>query len=89
MDKLGNACRRVGQFGQVMESVWKLENDYERRVRKMMADIEGMQTVWTQSVFNGYPDARRQLQEFDTYKNTTVFLLSHLALTRPPRNVNG
>lgn len=72
MDKLGNACRRVGQFGQVMESVWKLQNDYERRVRKLMANVSEMQQFWNESVFSGYPDARRQLKEFDTYKNTTV-----------------
>lgn len=72
MDNLGNAVRRVGQFGQVMESVWKLENDYEQRVRKLFADVEGIQGLWTSSTFNGYKDARKQLQEFDTYKNTTV-----------------
>jgi cytochrome c556 len=72
MDQLGNAVRRVGQFGQVMESVWKLENDYEARVRKLMADVATIQASWTESVFDGYTDARRQLQEFDTYKNTTV-----------------
>lgn len=70
MDKLGNATRRVGQFGQVMSQIWQMQNDYERRVRKLMADVSDIQSTWNSSSFSGYPDARCQLQEFDTYKNT-------------------
>lgn len=54
-----------------MAQIWQMQNDYERRVRKLKADVAGIQNFWNSSTFNGYLDARRQLQEFDTYKNTT------------------
>lgn len=31
MDKVGNAGRRVGQFGAVMAQAWAMQNDYEKR----------------------------------------------------------
>lgn len=33
--------------------------------------MSSIQHTWTSSSFNGYPDAKRQLVEFDNYKNTT------------------
>ncbi|KAJ3090105.1 hypothetical protein HK102_004663 [Quaeritorhiza haematococci] len=71
MDKVGTAGRRVGQFGQVMSQVWEMQHDYERRVRQLMNDIGVMQGFWSRSVFQNYPDAKRQLLEFENYKSTT------------------
>ncbi|KAI8914816.1 calponin homology domain-containing protein [Powellomyces hirtus] len=70
-DKMGTAGRRVGQLGQIIQQAWEMQNDYEERVRTLMSDIGGMQTTWVRSSFGGYTDARRQLHEFETYKNTT------------------
>ncbi|KAI8814853.1 calponin homology domain-containing protein [Cladochytrium replicatum] len=71
LDKVGTAGRRVGQFGQVMQQVWEMEHDYERRVQAMIVNIQRIQATWSQSRFSNYPDAKRQLTEFDLYKNTT------------------
>ena len=71
MDKNSTAGRRVGQFGTVMSQIWALQNDYERRVLKLMAEVADVQVGWNASTFQGYPDAKRQLVEFERYKNST------------------
>ncbi|KAI9209821.1 calponin domain-containing protein [Polychytrium aggregatum] len=68
LDKVGTAGRRIGQFGQVVQSVWEMQNDYERRVRALMAATEGIQRQWSSQTFSNYPDAKRLLQDFETYK---------------------
>lgn len=68
MDKVGNAGRRVGQFGQVMAQTWAMQNDYETRVRKLQASTSSQQAEWKSSTFENYPDAKRQLMEFESYK---------------------
>ncbi|KAJ3380250.1 hypothetical protein HDU92_006082, partial [Lobulomyces angularis] len=70
LDKLGNAGRRVGQFGQVMAQVWAMQNDYEKRVQALTEQIKFTQSNWSKSTFQGYADAKRQLLDFDNYKNT-------------------
>ncbi|KAJ1551036.1 hypothetical protein HK096_003533 [Nowakowskiella sp. JEL0078] len=70
LGKVDAAGRRVGQFGQVMQQIWELQNDYERRVRTIIDDTAALQTQWNSSTFSGYPDAKRQLVEFEKYKNT-------------------
>ncbi|KAJ3046582.1 hypothetical protein HK097_000722 [Rhizophlyctis rosea] len=70
-DKVGTAGRRVHQFGIVSQQAWEMQNDYERRARQFTGDIKNMQGVWSRSEFNGYLDAKRQLNEFETYKSTT------------------
>ena len=71
LDKFGVAGRRVGHFGQVMHQAWEMQNDYERRVSELKTAIDKVQQVWSSGSFSGYPDARRQLIEFETYKATT------------------
>ncbi|KAH6569676.1 hypothetical protein BASA50_002128 [Batrachochytrium salamandrivorans] len=71
LDKFGVAGRRVGQLGQVLQQAWEMQNEYERRVSELLALVSGIQTTWGGANFSGYPDARRQLNEFETYKGTT------------------
>ncbi|KAJ3035823.1 hypothetical protein HDV00_003358 [Rhizophlyctis rosea] len=70
-DKVGTAGRRIQQFGTVVQQAWEMQNDYERKARKFIGDTGSMQGVWSQSQFNGYLDAIRQLREFEQYKSTT------------------
>nr|KAJ3410787.1 hypothetical protein HK105_002815 [Polyrhizophydium stewartii] len=70
LDKFGTAGRRVGQLGQVLHQAWEMQNEYERRVRELLAAISEVQSTWDNTSFSGYPDARRKLNEFETYKVT-------------------
>jgi hypothetical protein len=70
-DKFGTAARRVGGFTQVMQQVWEMEHDYEKRVQSLKTQVENMTKVWNQATFNGYADSIRQLKEFESYKGTT------------------
>ncbi|KAJ3121335.1 hypothetical protein HK098_003775 [Nowakowskiella sp. JEL0407] len=70
LGKVDAAGRRVGQFGQVMNQIYELQNDYERRVLALMDGTSAVQNEWSKSTFAGYPDAKRQLVAFETYKNT-------------------
>ena len=70
-DKFGTAARRVGQFVQVMQQAWEMQNDYEQRVKVLIQEVQKIQGVWAGSSFSGYTDAIRQLREFESYKATT------------------
>ena len=55
-----------------MQSVWLIRNDYERRVRLLLAALSSIQAQWSSQVFNGtYVDAKSQSAEFTSYKQTT------------------
>eukprot|EP00842_Homolaphlyctis_polyrhiza_P005238 jgi/Hompol1/5715/HPOL_004659-RA len=71
LDKYGVAGRRVGQLGQVLQQAWEMQNEYERRVTELLTAIKSVQSTWGNASFSGYPDARRQLAEFENYKATT------------------
>ncbi|KAI8819850.1 calponin domain-containing protein [Fimicolochytrium jonesii] len=70
-DKLGVAGRRVGRLGQQLQQAWEMQNDYEQRVHALMEGMRSIQDTWSRSSFAGYGDARKQLQDFEQYKNTS------------------
>ncbi|KAJ7643944.1 actinin-like protein [Roridomyces roridus] len=72
MDQAETVSRRVEKFAELMQSVWVSRNDYERRVRLLLASLTEMQTNWAGSEFTGtYTDAKQQSVGFNTYKHTT------------------
>ncbi|RKP09304.1 calponin homology domain-containing protein [Thamnocephalis sphaerospora] len=72
LGKVDAANRRVTKFADMMKSAWEMENDYERRVKKLMADITSILSVWRNASFDGtYVGAKRQSAEFIDYKTTT------------------
>ncbi|KAM6494458.1 actinin-like protein [Amanita muscaria] len=72
MDQAETVSRRVEKFAELMQSVWLSRNDYERRVRLLLAALSEIQDNWSQSAFAGtYQDAKDQSAEFANYKQTT------------------
>ncbi|KAJ1968962.1 alpha-actinin [Dispira parvispora] len=72
LDRVDRAGRRVGKFAEVMQSVWDMGNDYERRVRELISQIEGVQAQWQEEkLANDYSSLKKQSTEFNAYKNTT------------------
>ncbi|KAF8986722.1 hypothetical protein BGZ52_007978 [Haplosporangium bisporale] len=71
LGKVDAAGRRVAKFAEVMESVWSMQNDYERRVKQLMQAIDNKKSDWENSKFRGdYADAKRQSGEFVNYKTS-------------------
>ncbi|KAJ1978173.1 alpha-actinin [Dimargaris verticillata] len=72
LDRVDRAGRRVGKFAEVMQSVWEMKNDYERRVRELMSEIERMQSTWAAArLGTTYSEAKAYSNEFNTYKSST------------------
>ncbi|KAF7299650.1 hypothetical protein HMN09_00970400 [Mycena chlorophos] len=72
MDQAETVSRRVEKFAELMQSVWVSKNDYERRVRLLLAALAQTQTDWAGSTFSGtYSDAMKHSTDFNTYKQTT------------------
>ncbi|KAF8645204.1 hypothetical protein AX16_008031 [Volvariella volvacea WC 439] len=72
MDQAETVSRRVEKFADLMRSVWVSRNDYERRMRLLLAALRDIQAQWAASVFAGtYTDAKQQSAEFTAYKQTT------------------
>ncbi|KAG0291428.1 hypothetical protein BGZ98_003010 [Dissophora globulifera] len=71
LGKVDTAGRRVAKFAEVVESVWTMENDYERRVKALLQAIDNKKAEWESSKFRGdYADAKRQSNEFINYKTS-------------------
>ncbi|KAI1319616.1 hypothetical protein EDD11_003609 [Mortierella claussenii] len=71
LGKVDAAGRRVAKFAEVMESIWTMQNDYERRVTALMQAIDNKERAWESSTFRGdYADAKRQSIEFVNYKTS-------------------
>jgi Ca2+-binding EF-hand superfamily protein len=71
MDQAETVSRRVEKFADIMQSVWVSRNDYERRIRKLLAEIADMRSSWDVATFTGtYADAKEQSAEFAKYKQT-------------------
>ncbi|KAF8810979.1 actinin-like protein [Phlegmacium glaucopus] len=69
MDQATTVSRRVDKFAELMQSVWFIRNDYERR---LLAALSSIQSQWAAQVFTGtYTDAKEHSSEFTTYKQTT------------------
>ena len=72
MDQAENESRRVEKFADLMQSVWLIRTDYERRARLFLANLSQIQSEWSTSTFSGiYSDAKAQSTAFTTYKQTT------------------
>ena len=72
MEKLQTAGRRVAKFSEVVQSVYEMQHDYERRARQLLANIEAIQQDWARASFDGsYHDAKSQSNTFKEYKKNT------------------
>ncbi|KAF8882897.1 actinin-like protein [Gymnopilus junonius] len=72
MDQEETVSRRVEKFAELMQSVWLIRNDYERRVRALLEALTSIQHQWSTQTFDGtYADAKSQSNTFTTYKQTT------------------
>nr|CAG8587834.1 2247_t:CDS:10 [Entrophospora candida] len=71
LDKIETAGRRVAKFAEVMQSVWDMEHDYERRVKNLMKSVKDKINTWANPHFDGsYSDAKSQSTAFNQYKYT-------------------
>lgn len=69
MEKVENAGRRVEKFVTNMQGAWEMQNNYERRMRALLASIAEKKQQWTDAKFDGtYSDAKAQLEQFTSYK---------------------
>lgn len=72
MDQAETVSRRVEKFAELMHSVWLSKNDFERRVRELLAAMLEIQTRWSAVQFIGsYTDAKEHSAQFTTYKQST------------------
>ncbi|GAB7323427.1 hypothetical protein MBLNU13_g05881t1 [Cladosporium sp. NU13] len=69
MEKVENAGRRVEKFVTNMQGAWEMQNNYERRMRALLASIAEKEQQWQDAEFDGtYVDAKAQLEQFTSYK---------------------
>ena len=69
LEKVENAGRRVEKFVQNMQGAWEMQNSYEERMRKLLAQIAAKRADWESARFEGtYTDAKAQLHTFTNYK---------------------
>lgn len=69
MERVENAGRRVEKFVTNMNGAWEMQNNFERRMRALLQQIEGQQKAWEAAEFDGtYVDAKEQSREFTLYK---------------------
>ncbi|KAJ9051955.1 alpha-actinin, variant 2 [Entomophthora muscae] len=72
LDRDRTAGRRVIKFVEVVQSAYDATNDYEQRVRKLLAEIGEIQESWKVATFDGsYKGAKNMALEFTQYKATT------------------
>ncbi|KAJ1303349.1 hypothetical protein OPQ81_011544 [Rhizoctonia solani] len=72
MDQQETVSRRVEKFADLMHSVWLSRNDYEKRMRALLAEWSEKTAALGSNVFDGtYTDAKQQLVEFQAYKNAS------------------
>ncbi|KAI8050365.1 calponin homology domain-containing protein [Syncephalis plumigaleata] len=71
LGKMDAANRRVTKFADMMKSAWEMENNYEERVKKLMAGIDDILMVWRNIQFDGtYANAKQHSADFINYKTT-------------------
>ncbi|GIZ47196.1 hypothetical protein CKM354_001029500 [Cercospora kikuchii] len=69
MEKVENAGRRVEKFVNNMQGAWEMQNNYERRMKALLAAIAKQKEDWEVATFDGtYVDAKEQSREFTKYK---------------------
>ncbi|KAG8708907.1 hypothetical protein FRC09_000974 [Ceratobasidium sp. 395] len=72
MDQHETVSRRIEKFAELMHSVWLSRNDYERRMRALLAEWSAQTAKLAINSFDGtYNDAKEQLVEFQNYKNAS------------------
>jgi hypothetical protein len=82
MEKVGQAGRRVEQFGCVLNQSWIMGNDFEQRyiptssymihsVSKLKQQTAEILKEWSNVAFIDYPDAKKQLIDLETFKTST------------------
>jgi len=72
MDQAETVSRRVEKFAELMQFVWLSKNDYERRVRALLAAVSEIQAHWAVIRFTGtYADAKEHSSSFMAYKQST------------------
>lgn len=72
MEQSETESRRVEKFAELMQSVWVIRNDYERRARLLLDNLSEIQKEWEATNFDGsYTDAKDQSAKFNSYKQTT------------------
>ncbi|KAH6911489.1 actinin-like protein [Coprinopsis sp. MPI-PUGE-AT-0042] len=72
MEQSETESRRVEKFAELMQSVWVIRNDYERRARLLLDSLSEIQKQWEATKFDGsYADAKDQSARFTSYKQTT------------------
>ncbi|KAF9525906.1 actin cross-linking [Crepidotus variabilis] len=72
MDQAETESRRVEKFAELMQSVWLIRNDYERRIRLLLAALSEIQSQWAATeLATTYTAAKEQSSEFTNYKQTT------------------
>ncbi|KAH9480827.1 Alpha-actinin-like protein 1 [Psilocybe cubensis] len=74
MDQAETVSRRVEKFAELMQSVWLIRNDYERRVRLLLSSLSDIQAQWAltpTSSCTSYPAAKALSASFTQYKSTT------------------
>ena len=70
LNELEVAGRRVGKFANVVKSAWEMRNDYEKRARALLANINEIQARWASATFDEtYAVAKKQSVELTEYKN--------------------
>ena len=69
LEKVENAGRRVEKFVSNMQGAWGMQNSFEERMRRLLAEIADKRRSWETAEFKGtYTDAKAQLQVFTNYK---------------------
>jgi hypothetical protein len=69
-DKFGVAGRRVENLGTILNQLWDMQNDYEKRMRSLMGTVAELIVQWNKVKTTDLSDARNQLKDFDKYKGT-------------------
>ncbi|KAF8321970.1 calponin homology domain-containing protein [Cantharellus anzutake] len=71
MDQAETVSRRVEKFADLMMSVWASRNDYEARIRTLLAAMREKQDEWKQVMIEGtYATAMKRSADFVEYKQT-------------------
>lgn len=71
LDRIETAGRRVEKFVEVMQSAWGMQNNFEKRMKELLRQIDATRKEWEAATFEGtYTDVKLQSMEFSEYKRT-------------------
>lgn len=72
LGKVETSGRRLGTFVGVVQSVWEMQHEYEKRVQTLINSLEALLKQWSVSTFTGsYADAKQQSNDLKAYKSDT------------------